>query len=62
MSITSQAKNSRGEPLLELNFVTGAVNIRSQDADGSVLLNNRGLYVYDLNMVERLAAGRLTAT
>ncbi|QQN24799.1 DUF1983 domain-containing protein [Pseudomonas cannabina pv. alisalensis] len=62
MSITSEAKNSRGEPLLELNFVTGAVNIRSQDAEGSVLLNNRGLYVYDLNMVERTAVGRLTAT
>ncbi|WP_235668155.1 DUF1983 domain-containing protein [Pseudomonas coronafaciens] len=62
MSITSQAKNSRGEPLLELNFVTGAVNIRSQDAEGSVLLNNRGLYVYDANLVERTAVGRLTAS
>ncbi|MBI6795338.1 phage tail tip fiber protein [Pseudomonas syringae] len=62
MSITSQAKNSRGEPLLELNFVTGAVNIRSQDADGSTLLNNRGLYVYDANLVERTAVGRLTAS
>ncbi|RMM78966.1 Prophage PssSM-02, tail fiber/host specificity protein, partial [Pseudomonas syringae pv. maculicola] len=62
MSITSQAKNSRGEPLLELNFVTGAVNIRSQDADGSTLLNNRGFYVYDANLAERTAIGRLTAT
>ncbi|KUG41044.1 host specificity protein [Pseudomonas savastanoi pv. fraxini] len=62
MSITSQAKNSRGEPLLDLNFVTGAVNIRSQDADGSTLLNNRGLYVYDANLVERTAVGRLTAS
>ncbi|WP_024691393.1 TipJ family phage tail tip protein [Pseudomonas tremae] len=62
MSITSQAKNSRGEPLLELNFVTGAVNIRSQDAEGSVLLNNRGLYVYDANLVERTAVGRLTTS
>ncbi|WP_459199937.1 phage tail tip fiber protein, partial [Pseudomonas tremae] len=62
MSITSQAQNSRGEPLLELNFVTGAVNIRSQDAEGSVLLNNRGLYVYDANLVERTAVGRLTAS
>lgn len=62
MTITSQARNSRGEPLLELNFVTGAVNIRSQDADGSTLLNNRGLYVYDANLVERTAVGRLTAS
>ncbi|WP_439851161.1 TipJ family phage tail tip protein [Pseudomonas syringae] len=62
MSITSQAKNSRGEPLLELNFVTGAVNIRSQDSDGSTLLNNRGLYIYDANLVERTAVGRLTSS
>ncbi|SNB84681.1 Phage-related protein, tail component [Pseudomonas sp. URIL14HWK12:I8] len=59
MTIRSQAVNSQGLPLLELNFVTGAVNIRGQDADGSTLLNNGGFYVYDANGIERTALGRL---
>ncbi|MNH44295.1 hypothetical protein D3C79_1064180 [compost metagenome] len=33
MTIRSQAVNSQGLPLLELNFVTGAVSIRGQDAN-----------------------------
>ncbi|AJQ46885.1 MULTISPECIES: TipJ family phage tail tip protein [Pseudomonas] len=60
MTIRSQAVNSQGLPLLELNFVTGAVSIRGQDANGSTLLNNAGLYVYDANGIERTAVGRLT--
>lgn len=60
MTIRSQAVNSQGLPLLELNFVTGAVSIRGQDANGSTLLNNGGLYVYDANGVERTAVGRMT--
>ncbi|MBC3484693.1 DUF1983 domain-containing protein [Pseudomonas sp. SWRI50] len=60
MTIRSQAVNSQGLPLLELNFVTGAVSIRGQDANGSTLLNNGGLYVYDANGIERTAVGRLT--
>ncbi|WP_442964174.1 TipJ family phage tail tip protein [Pseudomonas sp. NMI1173_11] len=59
MTIRSQAVNSQGLPLLELNFVTGAVNIRGQDASGSTLLNNGGFYVYDANGIERTAIGRL---
>lgn len=60
MTIRSQAVNSQGLPLLELNFVTGAVSIRGQDATGSTLLTNGGLYVYDANGIERVAVGRLT--
>ncbi|MFJ4349650.1 DUF1983 domain-containing protein [Pseudomonas sp. NPDC089428] len=60
MTLKSQAVNSQGLPLLELNFVTGAVSIRGQDANGSTLLNNGGVYVYDANGIERTAVGRLT--
>ncbi|ASN67555.1 putative tail fiber protein [uncultured Caudovirales phage] len=60
MTLKSQALDSLGRPLLELNFVTGAVTIRGQDANGSTLLNNGGLYVYDANGVERTAVGRMT--
>lgn len=59
MTIRSQAVNSQGLPLLELNFVTGAVSIRGQDANGSSLINNGGLYVYDANGTQRTAIGRL---
>lgn len=60
MTIRSAALNAQGLPLLEMNFVTGAVSIRGQDANGSTLLNNGGLYVYDINGIERAAVGRLT--
>ncbi len=60
MTIRSAALNSQGLPLLEINFAAGTFVARSQDANGSTLLNNGGLYVYDLNGVERTAAGRLT--
>lgn len=60
MTLRSQAVDSQGRPLIELNMVTGAVSIRGQSVDGSILLNNNGLYVYDNNGVERTAVGRLT--
>lgn len=60
MTLRSQAVDSAGRPLIELNMVSGAVTIRGQTADGSILLNNGGLYVYDANGVERTAVGRLT--
>lgn len=60
MTLRSQAVDSQGRPLIELNMVSGAVTIRGQTADGSILLNNGGLYVYDANGVERTAVGRLT--
>ncbi|OLS61902.1 phage tail protein [Pseudomonas putida] len=60
MTIVSAAKNAQGLPLLEINFAAGTFVLRGQDANGSTLLNNGGLYVYDANGVERTAVGRLT--
>lgn len=59
MTIRSQALNSQGLPLLEINFAAGTFILRGQDASGSTLLNNGGFYVYDANGVERTAIGRL---
>lgn len=60
MTIRSAALNAQGLPLLEINFAAGTFTLRGQDAQGSTLLNNGGLYVYDVNGVERVAVGRLT--
>ncbi|MNJ32903.1 hypothetical protein D3C77_275810 [compost metagenome] len=60
MTIRSAAVNSQGLPLLELNFVTGAVSIRSSGAGGSTLFNNDGFYVYDQNQVRRTALGKVS--
>ncbi|WP_442964966.1 phage tail tip fiber protein [Pseudomonas sp. JQ170C] len=60
MTIRSAALNSQGLPLLEINFAAGTFTLRGQDANGSTLLNNGGLYVYDANGVERTAVGRMT--
>lgn len=60
MTLKSQALDSQGRPLLELNFVTGAVTIRGQDVNGSTLLNNGGVYVYDANGIRRTAVGNLS--
>ncbi|EKT4540325.1 DUF1983 domain-containing protein [Pseudomonas putida] len=60
MTIRSAALNSQGLPLLEINFAAGTFTLRGQDANGSTLLNNGGLYVYDANGTERTAVGRLT--
>lgn len=60
MVIRSEALDSKGRPLLEINFKAGTLSLRGQDSAGSTLLNNGGLYVYDANDVERTAVGRLT--
>jgi len=60
MTLKSQAVNAQGLPLIEINLVTGSFTVRGQDANGSTLLNNGGLYVYDANGTERTAVGRLT--
>jgi len=60
MTIRSAALNSQGLPLLEINFAAGTFTLRGQDANGSTLLNNGGLYVYDVNGIERTAVGRMT--
>lgn len=60
MTLRSGAVNSQGLPLLEINVPAGTLTLRGQTADGSVLLNNYGLYVYDLNYIERAGVGRMT--
>lgn len=60
MTLRSQAVDSQGRPLIELNMVTGAFTLRGQDGNGSTLINNGGIYVYDLNNIERAALGRMT--
>ncbi|WP_161551437.1 TipJ family phage tail tip protein [Pseudomonas asiatica] len=60
MTIRSAALNTQGLPLLEINFAAGTFTLRGQDANGSTLLNNGGLYVYDANGIERTAVGRMT--
>jgi len=60
MTLRSQAVNSQGLPLIELNMVNGTFVVRGQSAEGTTALTNDGLYVYDVNGVERTAVGRLT--
>ncbi len=60
MTLRSQAVNSHGLPLIELNMVSGTFTVRGQDANGQTIINNDGVYVYDVNGVERTAVGRLT--
>ncbi|MNJ44815.1 hypothetical protein D3C77_398820 [compost metagenome] len=60
MTLRSQAVNAQGLPLIELNMVTGTFTVRGQDANGQTIINNGGMYVYDVNGVERVAVGRLT--
>ncbi|WP_422419110.1 host specificity protein J [Pseudomonas sp. GZD-222] len=60
MTLRSQAVNSQGLPLIELNMVNGTFTVRGQDANGQTIINNGGVYVYDLNGTERVAVGRLS--
>ncbi|MFI8555856.1 DUF1983 domain-containing protein [Pseudomonas putida] len=60
MTLRSQATDSAGRPLIELNMATGAFNLRGQGSDGSLAINNNGVYVYDASSIERGALGRLT--
>ncbi|WP_460420838.1 TipJ family phage tail tip protein [Pseudomonas sp. ZL2] len=60
MSIRSAAVNSQGLPLLEINFEAGTFVLRGQDANGQTIINNGGIYTYDVNGVERTAIGRMT--
>ena len=60
MTLRSQATDSQGRPLIELNMVNGTFTLRGQDASGSLLINNGGVYAYDANGIERTALGRLS--
>jgi predicted phage tail protein len=46
MTLRSQAVNSQGLPLIELNMVTGAFTVRGQDATGSTLITNGQVNTY----------------
>ncbi|WP_411382803.1 DUF1983 domain-containing protein [Pseudomonas sp. L7] len=60
MTLRSQAVDSQGRPLVEIDFVTGKFALRGQEADGRILLNNYGFYTYDRNDVRRTAQGNLS--
>lgn len=60
MTLRSQAVDSQGRPLIELNMINGTFTFRGQDAQGSLLINNGGVYSYDANSIERAALGRMT--
>ncbi|HEK1684118.1 TPA: DUF1983 domain-containing protein [Pseudomonas putida] len=59
MTLRSQAVDAFGRPLIELNMVNGTFSFRGADGNGSLLINNGGVYVYDLNYIERAALGKL---
>ncbi|UWF50518.1 phage tail protein [Pseudomonas sp. N3-W] len=59
MTLRSAALNSQGLPLLEINLPAGTLTLRGQTADGSMLLNNYGMFAYDGNYVERAAFGKI---
>lgn len=46
MSIVSEGKNAQGLPLLEINFKTGTIVIRSQSTDGSSTMTNAQFNTY----------------
>ncbi|MCF1487606.1 phage tail protein [Pseudomonas sp. AA27] len=46
MSIVSESRDSQGRPLLEMNFKTGVVTFRGQDANGSTLITNGQVNTY----------------
>lgn len=60
MTLRSAALNSQGLPLLEINIPAGTFTLRGQSSTGYTLLNNNGIYVYDLNYIERAALGKMT--
>ncbi|WP_233096885.1 TipJ family phage tail tip protein [Pseudomonas sp. MF6787] len=59
MTLRSEAVDSRGRPLLEINVKAGTFVLRGDGTGGSILLNNNGLAVYDGNDVRRTMTGNL---
>jgi len=60
MTLRSEAVNSAGLPLLEINVKAGTFTLRSAGTGGSSLLNNDGLTVFDGNGVDRVTVGRFS--
>lgn len=59
MTLRSEAVDSKGRPLLEINVKAGTFTLRGEGVGGSSLLNNDGLAIYDGNDVRRTLVGRL---
>ncbi|WP_237150424.1 MULTISPECIES: hypothetical protein [unclassified Pseudomonas] len=60
MTLRSEAVDSKGRPLLEINVRAGTFTLRSAGTGGSALLNNDGLTVFDANDIDRVTVGRLS--
>lgn len=59
MTLKSAAVDSQGLPLLEINVPAGTLTLRGQTSDGSLLLNNNGMFAYDPAGTERAAFGKI---
>ncbi|TDV44391.1 putative phage tail protein [Pseudomonas graminis] len=59
MTLKSAAVDSQGLPLLEINVPAGTLTLRGQTSDGSLLLNNNGMFAYDGAGTERAAFGKI---
>ncbi|WP_455913784.1 TipJ family phage tail tip protein [Pseudomonas syringae] len=59
MTLRSAAVDSQGLPLLEINVPAGTLTLRGQTSDGSLLLNNHGMFAYDGAGTERAAFGKI---
>ncbi|NWC06589.1 phage tail protein [Pseudomonas sp. G1002] len=60
MTLRSEAVDSKGRPLLEINVKAGTFTLRGEGAGGSILLDSTGLAVYDGNEKRRGKFGRLS--
>ncbi|MGY2263499.1 TipJ family phage tail tip protein [Pseudomonas sp. SDO5561_S422] len=60
MVLRSPTVDSKGRPLLEINIPAGTLTVRGEGADGSTLLDNTGLAVYDGNEKRRGKFGRIS--
>ncbi|WP_426182862.1 TipJ family phage tail tip protein [Pseudomonas sp. TWRC1-2] len=60
MVLRSPTVDSKGRPLLEINIPAGTFTVRGEGADGSTLLDNTGLAVYDGNEKRRGKFGRIS--
>ncbi|WP_017479644.1 phage tail protein [Pseudomonas sp. PAMC 26793] len=60
MVLRSPTVDSKGRPLLEINIPAGTFTVRGEGADGSTLLDNTGVAVYDGNEKRRGKFGRIS--
>ncbi|MCF5546171.1 DUF1983 domain-containing protein [Pseudomonas salomonii] len=58
MTLKSEALDSQGRPLLEINVKAGTFTLRSAGTGGSALLNNEGLAVFDAGGILRTMLGK----